>query len=250
MKHPIAFFAFFILAATTSAFAQPVVATTAWTAAYAQAAGASEVSVLAPYEMAHPPEYELRPSDIQTIADATLVIYAGYEVMVDRLVSSSGEGATTLRITTGYTREIMNAAITAIADALGTQTEATESLAELDRFLSEWSDELRDSGLLDRPALVHFHQRGLAEELGLNVVGVFGPAPLEARQISELTGMEPTLIVDNGHNTIAAPIAETTGAAVAVWINFPGTAGTRTLLDVLAYNRADLRRAGGEGTAQ
>ncbi len=41
-----------------------VVATTPWTAAFALAAGVENVRVLAPYEMQHPPEYELRASDV------------------------------------------------------------------------------------------------------------------------------------------------------------------------------------------
>jgi zinc transport system substrate-binding protein len=247
MKYPVMFFLVFIMGVATPLVAQPVVATNGWTAAFAAAAGAEDIAVLAPYEMAHPPEYELRPSDIRTIADATLVIYAGYEVMVDRLMEASGGGPDTLRITTGYTRDILTAAIVSIGDALGTQTEAAASLGELTDYLDEWSNELRNSGVSDMPALVHVHQRGLAAELGLNVVGVFGPAPLEARQISELTSLEPVLIVDNGHNPIAAPITETTGAAVAVWINFPGTGDTRTLLDVLGHNRAEMNTTASAG---
>ncbi len=74
----------------------------------------------------------------------------------------------------------------------------------------------------------------------MNVAAVFGPGPLEARQIDELTKTEAVLIIDNGHNPVAQPIAETTGAPVSVWYNFPGVEGTRTLLDIFEMNRAAL----------
>ena len=62
-----------------------VVATNSWTAALAQTAGATEIVVLAPYEMEHPSEYELRPGDIPKLMDASLIIYAGYESMAERI---------------------------------------------------------------------------------------------------------------------------------------------------------------------
>ena len=56
-----------------------VVATTSWTAAYAMAAGAADVYVLAPYEMVHPSEYELRPGDIARLNSSRLIILSiGY----------------------------------------------------------------------------------------------------------------------------------------------------------------------------
>ncbi|MBE0655475.1 MAG: hypothetical protein IH594_16860, partial [Bacteroidales bacterium] len=62
-----------------------IIATNSWTAAYALAAGVDDVTVLAPYEMVHPSEYEMRPGDIARIEKADLVIYAGYEVMIDQI---------------------------------------------------------------------------------------------------------------------------------------------------------------------
>lgn len=57
----------------------------------------------------------------------------------------------------------------------------------------------------------------------MNVAAVFGPGPLEARQIDEITRTEAVLIIDNGHN--------------------PGFEGTRTLLDIFEMNRVALEDA-------
>lgn len=234
----------FALLAATSALAQQVVASTAWTGAFASAAGAEDIAVLAPFDLAHPPEYELRPSDIRTIANADLVIYAGYENMVERLLEAAGGGeATALQIQTVHSLPVLTSSIMAIAKELGTEAEASATLDSIRELFSAWRVEVAGYALGARPVAVHFHQQALARELGMNVVAVFGPAPLEAREIDEITKAEPVLIIDNGHNPVAAPIAETTEAPVAVWYNFPGIDGTRTLFDIFELNRRRLARA-------
>ncbi|MFW6290781.1 MAG: metal ABC transporter solute-binding protein, Zn/Mn family [Spirochaetota bacterium] len=230
-----------LLAVTALAFGQQVVASTSWTAAFALAAGAEDVAVLAPYDLTHPPEYELRPTDIRTIMNADLVVYAGYENMVERLLDAAGDAdAEALQIMTVHSMQAMTASITAIAEEIDTEERAARNLDSIRTFIADWSQEVAGYGLDEAPVLVHFHQRALAEGLGMNVVGVFGPAPLEARQIDELTKTSPTLIIDNGHNPVAQPVAETTSAPVSVWYNFPGVDGSRTLLDIFEMNRAAL----------
>ncbi len=66
-----------------------VVASTSLTGAIARAATAREVRVLAPSEMRHPPEYDLKPSDLLKFEGADVVVYAGYEKMVPKLLETS-----------------------------------------------------------------------------------------------------------------------------------------------------------------
>ncbi len=66
-----------------------VVASTSLAGAMARAAGAKEVRVLTPDGLTHPPEYELKPSDLVKLEGATLVVYAGYEKMVSKLLETS-----------------------------------------------------------------------------------------------------------------------------------------------------------------
>ena len=58
-----------------------ILATNSWTAAFAKMAGVDSAGMiiqqLAPADMEHPPEYELKPSDVKIIRDADLLIYAG-----------------------------------------------------------------------------------------------------------------------------------------------------------------------------
>jgi hypothetical protein len=229
---------------TVTGFSLDVVASTSWTAAFARAAGAEDPAVLAPYDMTHPPEYELRPSDLRTITQADVVIYAGYETMVERLLEVAGNAnATAVRIATVHSAEAIAASVRSIAEALGTVEAAEANLREIIGFLGSWQADIAKAGLDDLPVAVHVHQRALAEELGMSIAGVYGPAPLEARQIDELSQAEPVLIIDNGHNPVATPLLETTDAAYSVWYNFPGVNDTRTLSDVLRFNRDALERS-------
>ncbi len=222
-----------------------VLATTPWTAAFARAAGAEHVDLLAPYEMRHPPEYELRATDLRRVEEADLVVYAGYETMMSRLERVLGDTvAASVQITTVHTREEIETAVMRIAAALGTEDQARRNVAELHRFLEEWSADLRSAGLHHEAILVHGFQVPLLEDLGVPPAGRFGPGPLEAQQIVRLSRTGATVIIDNWHNEVSQPLRETIpDAAIATFINFPGHRGTRTLLDVLRYNREELDRA-------
>ena len=95
----------------------------------------------------------------------------------------------------------------------------------------------------DAPVIAHFFLRPLAVELGITVVGVFGPLPMEAKQIGELSSMDAVAILDNRHNDVGTPVIEIMEHVPALQLlNFPGYEDTRTLLDVLGYNRELIRR--------
>lgn len=224
---------------------QQVLVTTPWTAAFARVAGAQEVDLLAPYEMRHPPEYELRATDLRRIEEADLVVYAGYERMIERLQRALGEGnVSSVQITTVHTMETIEESAMKIAAALGTEEAARRNLAEIDEFFADWRRELVSFGLDEAPVIVHGFQGALMRDLGVNVVGTFGPGPLEAQQIARLSGSDAVVIIDNWHNEVTGPLTETMpGVPVVSFVNFPGHEGTRTILDVLQYNRRGLREA-------
>jgi len=221
------------------------VATNTWTAAFARAAGIEDVVTLAPADLRHPAEYELKASDVAALTGADIIISTGFEVMAKRLSESAGSrNVRILQIEADYTPAIMRSSLLAIAEAAGTMPQARASIAALEAFEASWKKELRDKGLTGAAIHVHLFQKPLMEELGFTVKGVFGPAPLEAAQISRLSREKVSLIVDNWHNEVAAPLRETMpDAHYASLINFPGPDGTVTLLDVLADNRKRLAAA-------
>ena len=220
----------------------PVVATTSWTAAFAKEAGIDSVHVLAPFEMRHPSEYVLKPSDIKTVAEAKYIVYAGYEKMVKKILASTGEnGPTVIQINTDYRLSTIRESLLKIAEKIGTLSAAEERFKKIERFFGEWKDELVRSKLDGAPVVVHVFQRPLAEELGFTVKGVFGPAPLEARQFAQLSESAAVFVIDNSHNEVGKPLIEVIKSAEYVsFMNFPGSHNTKTLLDVLRYNRMQI----------
>jgi hypothetical protein len=222
-----------------------VVATTSWTAALATAAGARDVLTIAPSDLRHPAEYDMKPSDVAAINGADLVVSTGFEVMAKRLAEAAGSRRIRiLQVDADYSLATLRRSILAIAAVTGTEAEARASIGALEQFMGSWKEELRAQGLAGAPVIVHLFQQPLARELGFTVAGVFGPAPLEAAQINRLSAQNAALVIDNWHNEVAAPLRETVrNARFASLINFPGPDGTMTLLDVLADNRKRLASA-------
>ena len=214
-----------ILFAALPLWAQDVLATNAWTAAFASAAGVEDVSQLAPSEMTHPPEYELRPSDVRKVRDADVLVFAGYEVLMKTVLGELGASEDKMvKIMTSYHPVPMEKSLKAIAAKVGDPAAAAAFMKDYRAALEKIRGELKGKGLLGAEILVHFHQKPLAEALGFKILGVFGPAPLKASDIAKFGSMKPVLILDNYHNPMAAPLAELSAAPVAELANFP--AGT------------------------
>jgi hypothetical protein len=225
-----------------------VVATNSWTAALASAAGATTIVTLAPTDLRHPAEYDLKPSDVALLSGADLIVYTGFEVMAKKLADAAGSGRIKLlQIGADYSLATMRASLNAIAAVTGTQQLAKKNMAAIEAFIASWKDELKAARIAGAPILVHAFQQPLMAELGFTIRGVFGPNPLEAAQITKLSSAtDVRLVVDNWHNEVAAPLMETMKTArFASLINFPGPSGTVSLLDVLIEDRARLKTAAG-----
>ena len=205
------FYVFFLLVLSVGPLAADesmTIATNSWTAAFVEMAGGS-AEYLAPAEMVHPPEYELKPSDVRKVRDADLLVYAGYEVLMKTVFDSFDKPeAQLVQIMTSYSPVMLEKSVLAIAEKLGTVDIAMQNITVYKQGIATAREELKDSGLFNVPVIVHFHQKPLAEALGFEILGVFGPQPFEVRQIAEFGKMKPSLIIDNAHNPMAAPLVE------------------------------------------
>lgn len=215
-----------------------VVATNSWTAAFAQAAGATNIVILAPFEMEHPSEYELRPGDIPKIANASIIVYAGYENMVDRLKKGLNiPEEKLLQIETSYRFATIEKSIMNIANKLGTEDIAQKNLEEIRNILIEGRNKIKEKGVDKHAILVHYFQEPLAVELGIRPMALFGPAPPEAGEIVKFAHSGASLILDNIHNPVGSPIKEVLpNSKLLLLLNFPGMNQTRTLSDVIRYD--------------
>ena len=219
-----------------------VVATNSWTAAFAEAAGAEKVDLLAPIDMMHPSEYELRPGDIKRLMDADIIIYAGYEVMTERLKKGLNiPSDKLLQINTDYSYASIEQSLMKIAETLGTTAHAHNNLLEIKQTLDEGRRALIEKKLFGKPVFVHRFQESIAKELGLVPVGLFGPAAPEALAIAESSNRDVFLILDNLHNPVGQPFREVLkDKPYKQLLNFPGSKNTKTLTDVIRYNISQI----------
>ncbi|MBN1243476.1 MAG: ABC transporter substrate-binding protein [Spirochaetales bacterium] len=231
-----------LVAAAGSAFTQDsgprVVASTSWTAAFARAAGASSVTVIAPFELRHPPEYEIKPSDLLAVSGAALVVHSGYERFATRLAETADAAGVGLhQVWTDNVPATFVAEARKLAGALGTVPafEAWEpgflamSEAMRDRVRAAWPD---------RRAAVHRYLAEYAKWLGFEVVAVFGPGEPSPALLLELARAKPALIIDNVHNPSGEAASLALEAPRVVLRNFPAPGSDGSIESVFAANEA------------
>ena len=222
--------------------AQTVVASTSLTGALARAAGATEVRTLTPADVKHPPEYELRPSDVAKLDGANAVIYAGYERMVQKLVETSkGKGISAIQVDTTTFPDNLIAQARKIAGVLHTEKAEEvwekgflEKLAVLKERLAPYAG---------KKAVVHLQAQGFTKWAGLSVVQVIMPGEPSPKAVADAIAKQPDIVVDILHMPVAKLIADNAGCRYAALINFPGVEKTVTLEDVFEYDTHQVVRA-------
>ena len=95
--------------------------------------------------------------------------------------------------------------ITALGEVFGTAGAAEKNLSLMRDIYREWKEEISDAGAAGLAVICHRFQQPLAEELGFEVVGMFGPAPIEASQLNNMSALQPDLIIDNWHKNTSNP---------------------------------------------
>jgi zinc transport system substrate-binding protein len=223
-------------------YAQTVVASTSLAGAIAQAAGAKEVRVLTPSETKHPPEYELKPSDLLKLESANVVIYGGYERMVERLVDASrNKNLTVVKIDTTTSPENLIAQTKKIAEVLHTEKQQQnwekgfiEKLGILKKQLAPFAG---------KRAVVHLHAKPFVQWAGLSEVQVVPPGELSLKAVTDAVAKQPDIVIDILHMPAAKVIADNAHCRYAQLINFPAIQGTVTLEDIFEYNTAQALKA-------
>ncbi len=224
----------------TTSMGPSIVASTSWVGAMAQAAGATEVIVLAPTELRHPPEYDFAPNDIIRATQADLVLWAGYEGFMRNLVRASEIPAS----------RVVQVDTNNAPDKLLISVEALAQLFDTMEYFSVWKEKLNQlSGELlagaetqaasSMTAAVQFHHQALARYLGYKVEFVYGPQDLTLSDIQKIEALNPDIIIDNWHSPQGEPFQKE-GRKYVQLINFPGPFETSGLLDVLHYNGRQL----------
>jgi hypothetical protein len=219
-----------------------VVASTAWTAAFADIAGVDNVDFIAPATMTHPPEYEITISDVQKINNAEYFLYAGYEVMMKSMGTTIKKDESALiHIQTNNSIENVRTQSAKLAKIFGTEAKNTVRFATYEKGILEGKENVAEKGLDRKNVYCHAMQVYLAKDLGLNVVGTFGPAPLTAAQLAEIAKGDIDIIIDNIHNPVAPPALEVSPKSrIVTWRNLPDRGGRGSLEEMVRSNIAEL----------
>jgi zinc transport system substrate-binding protein len=222
--------------------ADVVVASTSLTAAIATAAGAEKVRVMTPQGLKHPPEYELKPSDLLKFEGATVVVYAGYERMVTKLLETSrNQGFQAVQVNTDGSPESLIEQVRKTAKVLRTEEKALSWEKGFHQRLGALANSM--AHLSGKRAIVHRFAEPFARWAGLGVVQIIRPGEITPRAIADAIAQSPEVVVDVLHFPVAKVIAENAGCRYVQIINFPGAGNTHTLEDLFEYNTALLLKA-------
>lgn len=209
-----------------------VLASTSWTAAFADLAGVDDLDFLAPASLRHPPEYELTPSDIVKVRSAKVLVVAGYEKMMATITDSLASlGSEVVKITTENSIEKVKSETEKIASV-------TKTIPRIGSYIKTVEEGRRmvASSSKGKKVLCHKMQQPLAKDLGLEIAGTFGPAPVSAAQIQDAKEGGYDFIIDNVHNPVAGPFQEVTDIPVLTWRNFPEQVEKGMLEEVVREN--------------
>ena len=229
-----------VFTACTQTQSSKIVASTSWTAAFADLAGLDDVTAIAPANLRHPPEYEVTVSDIQTISESDIFIFAGFERMMKTL-GDSIEGVNMVKITCDNSIETVTEMSQKIAEITGTQDECKKRVAEYVATIEEGRKKVEATGLAGAKVFCNKNQIYLAKDLGFEIAATFGPGPATSDDIAKAKTTDFAFIIDNIHNPTGAPLAEVSTAKYIIWRNFPEQVEHNALKKVVEANIAQIQ---------
>ncbi|MDR0710668.1 MAG: metal ABC transporter substrate-binding protein [Spirochaetaceae bacterium] len=220
-----------------------IIASTSWAAALARCGGAQNIRVLAPADLRHPPEYELKPSDLNAASKASLIIYSGWEMFAKKLAETAGSaGVRILQIELTNDPVEVKGEAKRIAELLGTTEKYDTWAAGFDACLEDIRSSIFEA-YAGKRIVVNRMQTPFVKWLGLEITGEYGPAEPSPALILELVNTKPAIVIDNYHSPSGMPIAEAAHVPYIELINFPGKGGTETIEDVFLHNADMLVKA-------
>lgn len=205
-----------------------------------------------------PAHYDVKPSDIEKVREATLILRHGFEPWVEDLVKASGSRASIITIKGPWnTPELLRKKYITIAGILEKHLgiNVSRDLERCLRVINETSEWLRrfaeNNGFQDTPVVSMLWQKNFIEFLGFKVIAVFGPPEkITPRQYEEIIGnatrSHAILVIDNlqSGTELGRKIADEIGGVEVALTNFPWTApGLNNMTEVMKYNAQLLAQA-------
>ena len=221
---------------SAAAPAVKVVAATSWEGALAKAAGATDITVIAPANLTHAADYDPKPADLTAVAGADYILYAEFEGFAGKLKEASGSKGQLVAMTLENTPGAVRTEVTRLAGMFGTTAAAQTWLTTFDTEYAALSAKVKAALPATPPSVVSqaFMAYWAKDFAGLGVVGTYGPQQITPAQLKDLTAKKPAMVVANAHMPGDPEIA---GAPQVTLVNYPGE--DLDLLSVFRTN-ADL----------
>ncbi|MGI6566791.1 MAG: zinc ABC transporter substrate-binding protein [Firmicutes bacterium] len=218
-----------------------VVASTSWVALMVKAAGIDDVTILAPIELRHPPEYDYLPSDIALVTQADYLVWAGYEPFIKKLVEAANLPAERIvQTVTTNTPDNLREQTRKLAAVFGTEDRQAQWEEDFNAFTARLEQRALEQKTADVAVLVNFHQQAFVRWLGYDVIGVFTPDEMSPAKMAELAKLGPAMVIDNYHNPSGEGIAAIADVPYVQLANFP----SKELDSLMALMEDNARRLG------
>ncbi|MFU8852167.1 ABC transporter substrate-binding protein [Micromonospora sp. SL1-18] len=213
-----------------------VVASTTWVGALAKAAGATDVKLVAPANIQHPPDYDPKPSDLAAVASADYVLYTPFDGFAARLKEAVASGAKLVMVEPENTPAKITSEVTRLGQLFGTGAAAARWLDTFNAEYASLSGKLKNTSL-NTTAVAQVFVAYWADFAGIPVAGTYGPEPVTPSQLADLSGKKPKIQLANGHLPGLNP--QIAGAVRVDIINYPGED-----LDLLSVFRTNADHLG------
>jgi zinc transport system substrate-binding protein len=213
--------------------ATKVVASTTWVASIAKLAGATDIKVIVPSDVASPADYEPTAADLEKLKGAEWVIFEGTE-KVAKIMADSAKPPTRIDVVSvHHDPATLAAEVGDFGALLSTTDAAAANLASYNQSYKEVADELKGKlSSLSSLVIAQESVSGWATLAGWSVDETFGPKPPSAAAITNLAALGPTVVLEDGHLPLGKPLADASGAKLISLFNYPGDD-----LDIMALVR-------------
>jgi zinc transport system substrate-binding protein len=177
------------------------------------------------------------------VRDADFIILGGFEGFAQRLRDSAGSQAQLVEVQLENSPKVIHTEVLRLAHLFGTTNTAKKFLLNFDQEYAHLKKNLHDHfSKSGNRAVAQVFMTVWADFAGLELVGTFGPGPLQPGELLHLSVLKPNIVLDNAHMATGTPIAEAADANLVQMINFPRPG--MDLLDVFRENARVLIQRG------
>ncbi len=203
--------------------ATKVVASTTWVASIAKLAGATDIKVIVPSDVASPADYEPTAADLEKLKGAEWVIFEGTEKVAKAMADSAKVPTRIDVVSVHHDPATLAAEVGDFGALLSTTDAAASNLASFNQAYKEVVSELTGKlSSLSAQVIAQESVSDWATLAGWPVMETFGPKPPSAAAVANLAALGPTVILEDSHLPLGKPLADASGAKLISLVNYPG----------------------------